>query len=142
MDITQNWMNRRETVKISGGEVVLRPYDITALLDEGGNVLNPLLGKVKTLIEGGEKPMQAISKGFLSQFEQLPEMRKMLNGVLKKVILEPDMSQFDVDNFTLFEKIEIFTHLIGGAEGVKQAEKFHWEQSPVMATVPPVPDVQ
>lgn len=134
--ITQQWMARRQEIQLTGGTVVIRPYDVTTVLDDEGKALNPLLATVKKHIDGGEQPMQALQKGFMENLEKLPELRKMLNGLLKKVVIEPDLNEFDVDMFTLFEKINIFMALLGGEEALAQAESFREKQSAVLAAVP------
>lgn len=133
--ITAHWCNLKSELQLARGTVILRQYDITALTDSNGGVLNPLLKTVKDMIKQGDAPMQAVQKGFLEHLENLPELRTTLNGVLKKIVLEPDPKEFDVDFFTLMEKVEIFTFAIGGKDGLAQAEKFRLEQSPVLAAL-------
>lgn len=134
--ITSQWLARRQEITLTGGTVVIRPYDVTTVLDDEGKALNPLLATVKKLIDGGASPMDALQKGFMENLEKLPELRQMLNALLKKVVIEPDLNEFDVDFFTLFEKINIFMALLGGEEALAQAESFRQQQSAVLASVP------
>lgn len=145
--IQAQWEDRAqagEVAHVLDLPVVLRPYDVTVLLDDEGGMLNPLLDKVAGLIgenvkAGDGKVSLAdgnLMEGLLSLIPKLPALRNRINDLLKKVLVEPDPATFDIDNFTLQEKIRLFTYIIGGEGALGRAEAFLERQSADMATVP------
>lgn len=134
--ITQQWMDSTTTVQLARGAVKMRPYDVTSLLDGDGNALNPLMQDIRGLIDGGKQPMVALRDGFMKNLETMPVLRKMLNDLLRKVIIEPDLNEFDVDRFTMMEKIQLFTELLGGEEAMNQARIFPAAEGTHLETVP------
>lgn len=144
-DISKLWSDRGEVVHILDHPIKIRPYDVTSILDEHGNALNPLLKQVQDLIEdkgGGQVSINTggAIKGLAAQMEALPQMRQMLNALLGRVLIDPKPDDFDLDNFTLVEKLQIFVYVLGGQAALDQAEAFfrgEWGENQNMATVQP-----
>lgn len=108
--------------------VKYRLFDVLALIAGDNGTPNPLLN----IIQGHTDPRQANAEKAAQKLsgEDLIALQKTLNDMMIKVVIEPPLVQqghadgIDVDEFTIEEKMLIFTDLAGGEQQLDAALNF------------------
>lgn len=133
------WRERRvRVVELSDGLAVrIKVIDVLALLDGQGDAPNPLLGIAVGHTQGSEQEM---GEALFNDPARVRALRTTLNEMLKRVVIEPPLVEngtaegISVDDFSMEDKLAVFTALMGGAERLDAATRFREEPtSPVVA---------
>lgn len=136
----QAWREQRERELNIGGGLVLRykVADIFAVLDDNGDLLNPLLPIIQGAIKGqGETPETSL----FSAPDALPKLRQLINAIMVRVITFPPLVEqghddgISVDDLTFTEKMAVFGDVMGG-EQFDAAAMFPQAQAASVDTAP------
>lgn len=105
----------------NGGNVKLRTVDMLALMNEDGNVPNPLMAIIVEHTDTRKKKdAQQASEDVMATPEQRTMLREELNRVMIAVVAWPPLKEqgyedgIGVDEFSTGEKMDIFIFLLGG----------------------------
>jgi hypothetical protein len=115
-----------------GGVIRYRVADVLALLDEQGNAPNPLMAIIADHTKGTPSAAQARQTGaeIMTDPAKRGELRAMLNDIMVRLVVWPPLVEqghedgVSVDEFTIEEKMDIFTGLLGGQQRLDAASNF------------------